>query len=108
MRANSQFPQPDLHRQDTRPYGLRTENTEPTAAPPVTIPLFHLTCFIRALHNGGNSLGGAGGQDRRWVGQGSVCSVDSVAHPGWGGRIENRPFNHLPRNPRKSLSLEPT
>ncbi len=28
------------------------------------------------------------------MGQGSV---DSVAHPGWGGRIENRPFNHLPR-----------
>ena len=36
------------------------------------------------------------------MGQGSV---DSVAHPGWGGRIENRPFNHLPRNSRKNLKL---
>ena len=30
-------------------------------------------------------------------------SVDSVAHPGWDGKIENRPFNHLPRNSRKNL-----
>lgn len=28
--ANNQLPQPDFHRQDTRPYGLRTENTEST------------------------------------------------------------------------------
>jgi hypothetical protein len=28
MRVNSQFPQPDLHRQDMRPYGLRTKNTK--------------------------------------------------------------------------------
>lgn len=28
MRANSQFPQPDSHRQDTRPYGLRTKVTK--------------------------------------------------------------------------------
>ena len=28
MRANSQFPQPDFHRLDARPYGLRTEITE--------------------------------------------------------------------------------
>ena len=27
-RSNSQLPEPDLHRLDTRPYGLRTENTE--------------------------------------------------------------------------------
>jgi len=26
--ANNQLPQPDFHRQDTRPYGLRTENAE--------------------------------------------------------------------------------
>ena len=26
--ANNQLPQPDLHRQDTRPYGLRAENAE--------------------------------------------------------------------------------
>ena len=29
-RAHSQFPRPDLHRLDTRPYGLRTESTEIT------------------------------------------------------------------------------
>jgi len=28
MRAYSQFPQPDLHRLDTRPYGLRTKDTK--------------------------------------------------------------------------------
>ena len=28
MRANSQFPQPDFHRLDTRPYGLRTKVTK--------------------------------------------------------------------------------
>ena len=35
MRANSQFPQPDLHRQDTGPYGLRTEPTDPS--PPLNV-----------------------------------------------------------------------
>jgi len=30
MRVNSQFPQPDLHRQDMRPYGLRTKHTKAT------------------------------------------------------------------------------
>ena len=28
MRANSQFPQPDLHRQDMRPYGLHAKVAE--------------------------------------------------------------------------------
>ena len=28
MRAYSQFPQPDLHRPDTRPYGLQTKDTK--------------------------------------------------------------------------------
>ena len=28
MRANSQFPQPDLHRQDMRPYGLHAKLAE--------------------------------------------------------------------------------
>ena len=28
MRVNSQFPQPDLHRQDMRPYGLQTKATK--------------------------------------------------------------------------------
>ena len=28
MRAYSQFPQPDLHRLDTQPYGLQTEFAE--------------------------------------------------------------------------------
>ncbi len=37
------------------------------------------------------------------VGLGSVVSVVSVAHPGWGGRIENRPFNHLPHKSRMNL-----
>ena len=27
MRVYSQFPQPDFHRLDTRPYGLRTKST---------------------------------------------------------------------------------
>ena len=30
MRANRQFPQPDFHRLDTRPYGLRTKNSKET------------------------------------------------------------------------------
>jgi hypothetical protein len=30
MRAYSQFPQPDLHRPDTRPYGLQTKDTKST------------------------------------------------------------------------------
>ena len=30
----------------------------------------------------------------------SVLSVDSVAHPGWDGRVENSPLNHSPRNSR--------
>jgi len=33
MRAYSQFPQPDLHRLDTRPYGLRTKSTKDTKEP---------------------------------------------------------------------------
>ena len=27
-------------------------------------------------------------------------SVDSVANPRWGGRVQNNPFNHWPRNSR--------
>jgi len=30
MRVYSQFPQPDFHRLDTRPYGLRTKGTKGT------------------------------------------------------------------------------
>ena len=45
---------------------------------------------------GGNTTSGAGLR-------GSVFSVDSVAHPGWGGRVKNRPFNHLPHKSRMNL-----
>ncbi len=53
----------------------------------------------------GNPVGCGGGPDRRWVGLGSVRSVVSVAHPGWNGRAENRPLNHLPQFPEEPFSM---
>jgi len=35
MRANSQFPQPDLHRQDMRPYGLHAKRAQAAKEPAV-------------------------------------------------------------------------
>jgi len=35
MRAYSRFPQPDLHRLDTRPYGLQAEDAEKEIRTPI-------------------------------------------------------------------------
>ena len=43
--ANNQLPQPDLHRQDTRPYGLRTKPRNMENAKFYLFRVFVLSCF---------------------------------------------------------------
>ena len=42
MRAYSQFPQPDLHRLDTRPYGLRMKSTKHWGRPDIARLFFFI------------------------------------------------------------------
>ena len=73
---------------------MATESTESTDPNPTPKTFFPFTPILSG--EGGNTASGAGLR-------GSVVSVVSVAHPGWRGRVENRLFNHLPRNSRKNL-----
>jgi hypothetical protein len=67
-----------------------TEHTDPNPTPK-TLSSLHPQTFLGERR--GNTTSGAGLRG----------SVLSVAHLEWGGRVENRPFNHLPRNSRKNL-----
>ncbi len=76
---------------------MATESTETTDPNPSPENFFSLQP---------PTFSGEGGDTTSEAGlRGSVLSVFSVAHPGWGGRVENRPSNHLPRNSRKNLKL---
>ena len=71
---------------------IHGKHRRPPDCPSFPLDVFHLCSLQRRVTPLGwrrarQEMGGAG----------SVCSM---AHPGWGVRIENRPVNHSPRNSR--------
>ncbi len=85
-----------------RPRSTHRIHGKPTP-PPYLLVLSEslITRFMHPKPTGRSDNSGGGGETQHV--EGGEGSVDSVTHPGWGGRVENRPFNHLPGIPGRTF-----